>query len=204
MRHQIKLLVVSLAVAAPLAVQASEWSIDPSHSASGFVVRHMMVSNVRGEFGKTSGTVVLDDADVTKSTVNATIDASTINTREPKRDAHLRSPDFFDVAKFPSITFKSTAVKKAGKDHLTVAGELTMHGVSRPVSLDVTLSAEQKSPFGDTRRGATASTKINRKDFGLNWNKALEAGGVLVGEEVSVVLDVELVKQTSAGKPASP
>jgi polyisoprenoid-binding protein YceI len=202
MRYSIPALLLSLSFAAPAA--ASEWSIDSSHSAAGFVVRHMMVSNVRGEFGKTTGTVTLDDADLTKSSVSATIDATTINTREPKRDGHLKSPDFFDVAKYPTLTFKSTSAKKLGKDHLSVVGDLTMHGVTKPVTLDVTLTPEVKSPFGDTRRGATATTKINRKDFGLNWNKAIEAGGVLVGEDVAVVIDVELVKQQTAGKPAQP
>ena len=202
---KITALAISLSVFAPLAASASEWTIDSSHTAAGFVVRHMMVSNVRGEFGKTSGSVILDEGDLTRSSVTATIDATTINTREPKRDAHLRGPDFFDVAKYPTLTFKSSSVKKAGKDHLSVTGDLTMHGVTKPVTLDVTLTPEQKSPFGDTRRGITATGKLNRKDYGLTWNKALEAGGVLVSDEVSIVLDVELVKQSSgAGKPAQP
>jgi len=197
-------LIAALSFAAvPAAAHASDWQIDASHSTAQFSVRHMMVSNVRGEFGKLSGQVQLDDADLTRSKVEATIDATTINTREPKRDAHLRSPDFFDVEKFPTLTFKSTSVKKAGKDKLAVTGDLTMHGVTRPVTLDVQLTQEIKSPFGDVRRGATASGKINRKDFGLNWNKLIEAGGVVVGEEVALTIDVELVKQNLGGKPAS-
>ena len=199
MRH----LIAAVALTAlPVAAHASDWQIDPSHSTAQFSVRHMMVSNVRGEFGKLSGQVQLDDADLTKSSVEATIDATSINTREPMRDAHLKSPDFFDVAKYPTLTFKSTQVKKAG-NKLAVTGELTMHGVTRPVTLDVQLTQEVKSPFGDTRRGASATGKINRKDFGLNWNKAIEAGGVLVGEEVTLTIDVELVKQNTGGKPAS-
>jgi polyisoprenoid-binding protein YceI len=189
--------------ALPVAAQASEWQIDPSHSNAQFSVKHMMVSNVRGEFGKLAGQVFLDDAELTKSHVEATIDATTINTREPKRDAHLRSPDFFDVAKYPTLTFKSTQVKRAGKDRLAVTGELTLHGVTRPVTLDVQLTAEIKSPFGDVRRGAQATGKVNRKDFGLNWNKVIEAGGVVVGEEVALTIDVELVKQAQGTKPAS-
>jgi len=190
-------------VAVPALAQASEWQIDPSHSTAQFSVRHMMVSNVRGEFGKLAGQVVLDDADLTKSHVEATIDATTINTREPKRDAHLRSPDFFDVAKFPTLTFKSTQIKKSGKDKLAVTGDLTLHGVTKPVTLDVQLTPEIKSPFGDVRRGASATGKINRKDFGLNWNKVIEAGGVVVGDEVALTIDVELVKQNLGAKPAS-
>jgi polyisoprenoid-binding protein YceI len=200
MRH----LIAAVALTAfPVAAHASDWQIDPSHSTAQFSVRHLMVSNVRGEFGKLSGQVQLDDADVTHSTVEATIDATSINTREPKRDAHLKSPDFFDVAKYPTLTFKSTQIKKAGKDKLAVTGDLTLHGVTRPVTLDVQLTQEVKSPFGDTRRGASATGKINRRDFGLTWNKAIEAGGVVVGEEVSLTIDVELVKQNLGGKPAS-
>jgi len=205
MRSSSFALLLSVATLAPLAAaSASEYSIDPSHSQAAFSVRHLMISNVRGEFGKTTGSVTVDDADITRSTVSATIDATTINTREPKRDGHLRSPDFFDTAKFPTITFKSTSVKKAGKDKLTVAGDLTMHGVTKPVTLEVTLTPELKSPFGDVRRGVQATTKLNRKDFGLTWNKALETGGVVVGDEVAVTLDVELVKQQGGGRPAQP
>jgi len=174
---------------------ASTWEIDPAHSSATFSIRHMTISNVRGEFGKVTGTVNWDDADVTKSTAEATIDATTINTHEPKRDAHLKSPDFFDVEKNPTITFKSTQVQKAGADHLKITGNLTIHGVTRPVILDATYTGIVKDPGGNTRRGASAKTKLNRKDFGLTWNKSLEAGGVLVGDEVDIALELELAKK---------
>jgi polyisoprenoid-binding protein YceI len=188
------LLVASLVSAIATPALASDWQIDPSHSQAQFSVRHLMVSNVRGEFGKLAGTAVLDEQDITRSRVEATIDATTINTREAKRDAHLKSADFFDVARFPTLTFKSTSVKQAGKDHLAVTGDLTLHGVTRPITLDVTLTPEVKSPFGDVRRGASATGKLSRKDYGLKWNVALETGGVVVGDEVSLTIDVELVK----------
>jgi polyisoprenoid-binding protein YceI len=184
------------AVAFGGAAQASSWDIDPGHSAAQFSVRHLMVSNVRGEFSKVSGTVDLDDQDITKSTVNATIDATTVNTRDEKRDGHLKSPEFFDVAKFPTITFKSKKVAKAGTGSLTVTGDLTIHGVTKEVALKVDGPvAPVKDPWGNTRSGATASVKIARKDFGLVWNKALEAGGVVVGEEVTITIDIELTKK---------
>ncbi len=178
-------------------VYASTWEIDPAHSSARFSIRHMMISNVQGEFGKVTGTVNWDEAEVTKSTVEATIDATTINTREPKRDGHLKSPDFFDVAKYPTITFKSTSVKKVGADRLAIKGELTMHGVTKPVTLDATYTNEVKDPGGNTRRGASARTKLNRKDFGLKWNQTVEGGGVLVGDEVDIALDLELVKKAA-------
>lgn len=180
-------------VAFPAGAQASEWVIDSAHTSSQFTVKHMMVATVRGTFEKTSGTVELDDKDLTKSKVEVKIDPATINTREPKRDAHLKSPDFFDVAKFPEITFKSTKVEKAGKGKFKVTGDLTMHGVTKPVVLAVEgPTAEIKSPMGTLVRGLKATGKLNRKDFGLNWNAALEAGGVLVGDEVNLEIDAEL------------
>jgi polyisoprenoid-binding protein YceI len=188
------LLAASLVSALATPALASDWQIDPSHSQAQFSVRHLMVSNVRGEFGKLAGSATLDESDITRSRVEATIDATTINTREPKRDAHLKSPDFFDVAKFPTLTFKSTSIKQSGKDHLAVTGDLTIHGVTRPITLDVTITPELKSPFGDVRRGASATGKLSRKDYGLKWNMALETGGVVVGDEVSLTIDVELVK----------
>lgn len=177
---------------------ASTWQIDPAHSSASFSIRHMMISNVRGEFGKVTGSVNWDEADVTKSTAEATIDTTTINTHEPKRDQHLKSPDFFDVAKYPTITFKSKSVKKAGADRLTITGDLTMHGVTKPVTLEATYTNDElKDPWGNTRRGASARTKLNRKDFDLKWNQTLESGGVLVGDEVDITLDLELIKKAA-------
>ncbi len=174
---------------------AAEWTIDPAHTTAGFAVKHLMVSTVHGAFGKTTGTVSLDEKDPTKSSVDVTIDASTIDTREPKRDAHLKSADFFDVAKFPNITFKSTKVEKDGANY-KVTGDLTMRGVTKPVVLTVVgPTGPSKSPWGQTVRAVSASGKINRKDWGLNWNKALEAGGVLVGEDVTLEIEAELVKK---------
>ncbi|MFO0726022.1 MAG: YceI family protein [Myxococcota bacterium] len=177
------------------AAQASTWEVDSSHTAAQFSVRHLMVSNVRGEFSKVTGTVELDDKDVSKSKVKVEIDVSTVNTREPKRDEHLKSAEFFDVAKFPKMTFKSKSVTKAGGG-FKVVGDLSIHGVTKEVTLDVegTL-AEVKDPWGNVKTGLTATTKIKREDFGLTWNKALEAGGVVVGSDVAITLDVELTKK---------
>jgi polyisoprenoid-binding protein YceI len=174
----------------------SNWTIDSAHSAAQFSVRHMMVSNVRGEFGKLSGTAVYDPTNPGAATVEATIDATTISTRETRRDEHLKSPDFFDTAKYPTITFKSRKVEPVGEGHLKVTGDLTMKGVTKEVVLDVTgLNAEVKDQRGTARVGASATTRLNRKDFGVSWNRALDSGGVVVGDEVDVILDVELVKK---------
>jgi polyisoprenoid-binding protein YceI len=185
-------LLLSLAPSLALAAGAT-WNIDASHSAVGFSVRHLVISNVKGEFGAYQGKLVLDDADVSRSSVDASIDVGSINTKVGDRDAHLRSPDFFDAAKYPTITFKSTKVARAAKDRLEVTGDLTLHGVTRPVVLDVSASPEVKGMFGETRRAFAATTKINRKDFGLTWSKAVEAGPV-IGDEVTIALDLELVK----------
>ena len=171
------------------------YEIDSAHSAAHFSVRHLMISNVKGEFSKVTGTVVYYPNNVEAARVDATIDATTINKRDEQRDAHLRSADFFDTEKYPTLTFKSTQVSKS-KNKLQVTGDLTIHGVTREVILDVDgPTAEVKDPWGNTRVGATASTKINRKDWGLTWNSALETGGVLVGEEVTITLDIEAVKK---------
>ena len=173
----------------------STWSIDPVHSTAQFKVRHLMISNVKGEFTNLSGKLELDAANISNSRVEATIDAATINTREADRDTHLKSADFFDVEKFPTLTFKSDRISKKKDDELEVEGDLTIHGVTRKVLFEVEgPSSEAKDPWGNTRIGLSATTKINRKDFGLHWNAALEAGGVLVGEEVKITLDVEFVK----------
>lgn len=171
------------------------WEIDPSHSSAGFSVRHMMITKVHGAFSKLSGSLRLHRNDLTQSSVEAVIDASSIDTREPKRDEHLRSADFFDVQQFPSITFRSKAVSRDGND-LQVVGDLTLHGVTREVTLAVEdLDSEIKDPWGNVKIGASASTKIKRKDFDLNWNAALETGGVLVGDDVTITLDIQFVKK---------
>ncbi len=191
-----RLLAVALALAAPAAALAqSTWSVDPAHTHASFTVRHLVISNVRGEFGKTTGTVKLDEKDVTKSTVEATVETTTIDTRVADRDNHLRSPDFFDVAKYPAMTFKSTKVEPAGEGKLKVTGNLTIKDVTKPVVFDVTgPTKEIKDPWGNTRRGVSASAKINRKDFGLLWSKTIEAGPV-VGDEVAIEIEAELLKQ---------
>ncbi len=182
--------------AAPVAVLAqSTWNIDPAHSHAGFSVRHLVISNVQGQFQKVTGALKLDEKDVTKSSVEATIDTGSIDTRVADRDTHLKSPDFFDVAKYPTITFKSTKVEKAGEGKLKVTGNLTIKDVTKPVVLEVTgPTKEIKDPWGKLRRGVSATAKINRRDFGLNWSKAIEAGPV-VGDEVAIEIEGELVKQ---------
>jgi polyisoprenoid-binding protein YceI len=173
----------------------SNWNIDPVHSTAQFKVKHMMISNVKGEFTSVKGTLELNEADKTKSQIEASIDATTINTREPQRDTHLKSPDFLHVEKFPALTFKSTRISKKADGELAVAGELTLRGVSREVVFEVEgPSPAQKDPWGNTRIGLSATTRINRKDFGLTWNTALETGGILVGDDVTITLDVQFVK----------
>jgi polyisoprenoid-binding protein YceI len=184
---------------APTMAFASTWEIDPAHSNVEFSVRHMMVTTVKGHFQKVSGVVEIDDKNITKSSVEVTIDAASVDTREPKRDAHLKSPDFFDVAKYPVITFKSTKVEKAGTGKLKVTGDLTIHGVTKAVVLMVEgPSPAIKDPFGRTVRGVMATSKINRKDWGMTWNKALDTGGVLVSDEVKLELNAELAEKAAA------
>ena len=172
----------------------SIWNIDPAHSSADFKVKHMMISNVRGKFTGISGVLHRFEADHTKSNLEVSIDISTVNTQDEKRDGHLKSGDFFDAEKFPSMTFKSTHIEKKG-DGFAVTGDLTIHGVTKPVVLNVEeVSEPAKDPWGNTRIGLSANAKINRKDFGLGWNAPLEAGGVLVGEEVAITLDVQFIK----------
>lgn len=195
--------VVTLAL--PALGQATTWEIDPAHSSAQFAIRHLMVSTVRGDFRKVSGTVNLDDKDPTKSTVDATIDVSSINTGIEKRDNHLKSPDFFDVAKYPTMTFKSKKIQKAeGEEKFKVTGDLTLHGTTKEVVLDFDGNLKPiKDPTGKSKIGGTASTKLNRKDFGLTWNKALETGGVVVGDDVTVTIDLEMT-QAEATASATP
>ena len=172
------------------------YEIDPAHSRAHFKVRHLMVANVRGEFSKVTGMVTYDSADLGNSKLEAAIDASTVNTSEPQRDAHLQSADFLDVANFPTINFVSRSFARTGPDTLAIAGDLSIHGVTREVVLSVEGPTDEvKDPWGNTKAGASATTKINRKDFGLTWNQALETGGLLVGEDITITLDIELTKK---------
>ena len=171
------------------------WKIDPVHSHVEFSVRHLMISSVRGRFTDVKGTVVAADGNPATAQVDVAIDVNTIDTREAQRDAHLKSADFFDTEKFPVLTFKSTRVTDVQGDKFKLVGDLTIHGVSREVTLDVTSEGRGKDPWGGERAGYSAATKIKRSDFGLTWNQVLEAGGIAVGDEVKVSLDLELVKQ---------
>jgi polyisoprenoid-binding protein YceI len=175
--------------------QTSTWNLDPAHSVAEFKVKHMMVSNVKGQFTGVAGSLKLDGDDILRSSVEASIEAASIHTREPQRDTHLKSADFFDVEKFPTLTFKSTGVSRKRDGELEVSGDLTIHGVSRQVVFQVEgPSSPAKDPWGNMRLGLSATTKINRKDFGLTWNAALETGGILVGEEVTITLDIQFVR----------
>ena len=171
------------------------YKIDSQHSSAHFVVRHMMITNVRGGFSGVQGTVVYDSDNPAASSVEATIDAGSINTNEAPRDAHLKSADFLDVEKYPTITFKSKQVKKAGDGEWNLAGDLTLHGVTREVVLKLEdPTAETKDPYGNVRIGASATTKIKRSDFGLTWNATLETGGILVGDDLRIEIEVSLIK----------
>jgi polyisoprenoid-binding protein YceI len=173
----------------------STWNVDPVHSAAEFKVKHMMISNVKGHFTGLTGVLTLDETDVTKSRIEGTIDVATITTREPQRDTHLRSADFFDVEKFPTMSFKSTLITREGPGELAVTGDLTIHGVTREVEFTVEgPTPPGKDPWGNTRLGASATAKISRKDFGLTYNAALETGGILIGDEVTITVEVEFVK----------
>ena len=186
---------IILVAALPVLAHADTWQIDPAHTSVEFTVRHMMISNVKGVFQKTAGTITTNGNDPASAKIDATIDASSVDTRVEKRDAHLKSPDFLDVAKYPTITFKSTRVEAAGPNKWNVTGDLTLHGVTKPVVLVVEGSGAPIQVMGKTRAGASATATINRSDFGLTWNKALDAGGVMVGDEVTISIDVEAVKQ---------
>ncbi|HEX4542146.1 MAG TPA: YceI family protein [Candidatus Acidoferrum sp.] len=182
----------------PAGAATSTWQIDPQHSSAQFAVRHMAISTVRGAFSKISGTLVLDDQDVTKSTIEVSIDVSTVDTREPDRDKDLRSDRFFDVAHFPTMTFKSKKVEQAGAGKLKVTGDLTIRGTTKEVVLDVDgPAAPMKDPWGNLRTAATATTKVNRQDFGVKWNAKLDNGGVVVGDDVSITIDVELLQKAA-------
>jgi len=202
MGQAIRQFVAAMILTGAMAFQASAasttWKIDPAHTAAGFAVKHMMISTVRGEFKGVTGTVQWDDQDVTKCSVDVTIDAKTVNTGEEKRDEDLRSANFFDVEKFPTLTFKSKKVESAGAGRLKVTGDLTMHGVTKEVVLDVDgPSTAVKDPWGNTRSAVSATTKLNRQDFGVKWNANLDGGGVVVSDSVTITIDLEMVKQAA-------
>ena len=187
---------LAAALSLPAAAATSNWQIDPAHSSAQFSVRHMAISTVRGAFSKVTGSLVFDDKDISKSTIDVTIDANSVDTRVPDRDNDLRSDKFFDVAHYPSITFKSKKVEQVAPGKLKVTGDLTIRGTTKEVVLDVEgPTVPMKDPWGNTRVAANATTKINRQDFGVKWNATLDNGGVVVGDDVSIVIDVELVKK---------
>ncbi|NTV50733.1 MAG: polyisoprenoid-binding protein [Geobacteraceae bacterium] len=189
-------LILSVALLAPLNVLAATYALDPAHTTIGFKVKHLMIANVKGVFEKFKGTVVIDEKDITKSKVNVSIEIASINTNIAKRDDHLRSGDFFDAGKYPVMTFDSTKVERAGADTLKVTGNLTIKGVTKQVVLTVDgPSGEIKSPQGVAKRGASAVATINRQDFGVSWNKKLDAGGVVVADDVHIIIDAELDRQ---------
>jgi polyisoprenoid-binding protein YceI len=177
----------------------TQWQLDPAHSAAHFSVRHLMISNVRGEFSKVSGSALLNPADLAKSKVEVTIEAASINTREPQRDEHLRSADFLDVANYPALTFRSKRIEALGADNFKLTGDLTIRGVTKEVTFDIEgPTSSIKDPWGNIRAGVSGSAKINRKDYGLVWNALTEAGGVVVGDEVKITIEAELIQQAPA------
>jgi len=190
---------MALGLSLPSSAAGATWQIDPQHSSAQFAVRHLGLSTVRGAFSKLSGTLMLDDQDITKSTIEVSIDVNTVDTREPDRDKDLRSERFFDVAHFPTMTFKSKKVERVAPGKLRVTGDLTIHGTTKEVELDVDgLSAPVKDPWGNQRVAASATTKINRQDYGVKWNAKLDNGGVVVGDDVNITIDVELIQKAAA------
>lgn len=171
------------------------WTLDPAHTTVEFAGKHLMVTTVKGHFGQVAGTLQIDESDYTRSSVEATIDVAGLNSRDPKRDGHLRSADFFDVEKWPTATFKSTRIERKSDDEYVVYGDLTLRDVTREIALNTTFDGKSKSPWGTEVIAFHATTRISRKDWGLNWNVALETGGVLVSDNINLSVDVEAIKQ---------
>jgi polyisoprenoid-binding protein YceI len=190
----------AVALAIATSAQAQTWTIDTGHSGAHFAVRHMMVSTVRGDMGKVTGSVVYDGKNLAAASVEATIDVTGISTRDEKRDGHLKSPDFFDVATYPTMTFKSKKVVPGADGAFKLVGDLTMRGVTKEVTLDVEALRPAIKMGNSSRTGTTATTKINRQDFGIKWSRALDGGGVVVGDEVTVTIDLELIQQAAPAK----
>jgi polyisoprenoid-binding protein YceI len=182
----------------PACAASTTWQIDPAHSSAQFSVKHLAISTVRGAFGKVTGTATVDDRDLGKSSVDVTIEVGSIDTRQPDRDKDLKSDKFFDVANYPTISFKSTRVEQVSPGKLKLTGDLTIRGTTKSVVLDVDgLTPPVKDPWGNNRTAASATTKINRQDYGVKWNAKLDNGGVVVGDDVAIVIDVELVQQAA-------
>src|SRR5260221_1668471 len=189
---------LAAALALPAAAATTTWQIDPAHTAASFAVKHLMISTVRGEFKGVTGAVNWDDQDIPKSTVDVTIDEKTVDTSEPNRDKDLKSDKFFDVEKYPTITFKSKRVEQVSVGKLKVTGELTIHGVTKEVVLDVEgPSASVKDPWGNTRTAISSTTKVNRQDYGVKWNANIDGGGVVVGDDVNITIDLEMIKKVA-------
>jgi polyisoprenoid-binding protein YceI len=202
MGHSLTRIAVTAGLAAvlswPASAATSTWQLDPAHSSAQFAVRHLAISTVRGAFSKVTGTVVFDDKDVSKSSVDVTIDVSTVDTREPNRDKDLMSDHFFDVAHYPTMTFNSTKVEQAGTGKLKITGDLTIHGTTKQVVLDVDgPTAAVKDPWGNQRAAVNATTKVNRQDFGVKWNATMDNGGVVVGDDVSITIDAEMIQKSA-------
>ena len=196
MKRSLTVLISVLTLAIPVFGYGSNWQIDPDHSSIQFKIRHLTVSNVKGDFSKAKGVVTMDDKDITQLKVELVIDASSVNTNHAKRDEHLKGPDFFDVAKYPTLTFVSKRVIKTDANRLKVIGDLTIRGVTREITVDVEgPTPEVKDPGGNLRRGATGTSRINRKDFGMTWNRTLDTGGLVVGDDVDIYVEVELIKK---------
>jgi polyisoprenoid-binding protein YceI len=194
-------LVSLFVVGAASSAIAADWELDPSHSHVGFGIKHMMISTLHGTFNKYTGTVTLDDKDPSKVAAHIVIETASVDTGDAKRDEHLKSPDFFDAAQYPKIIFDAVKAEKRGADGLAITGNLTIKSVTKPVVLAVSgITQEVKDPWGGLRKGATATAKINRKDFGLTWNKSLDSGGVLVGDDVNIELELELTKAKKKDK----
>jgi polyisoprenoid-binding protein YceI len=186
----------AMLVTLPVTAAPSQWAIDSAHASAQFAVKHLMISTVRGQFHGVTGTVNWDDKDITKSTVDVSIDMNTVDTQEPNRDKDLKSENFFDVAKYPTMTFKSKRIEQAGAGKLKVTGDLTIHGVTKEVTLDVEgPTAPIKDPWGKTRVALNATASVNRQDFGVKWNKNMDGGGVVVSDNVNITIDAELVKK---------
>ena len=196
MNRILRMLAMAVICLIPLSATASDWSIDPDHSNIQFKIRHMMISDVKGTFGKVKGMIRIDEKDMSQSAVDVAIETDSLSTGVAKRDAHLKSNEFFDAAQYPALTFVSRKVTPNGTGQLKILGDLTIHGITREVVLDVEgPTIEIKDPMGNIRRGASATTKINRMDFGLNWNKPMESGGMMIGDMVFINLEIEMIKE---------